>query len=217
MSLLIKHKSNISDKIFHLYYHHRIKSGVEHFLVRTQNVCSPTCQQTRILKIRIATANNNTYTANNTANNINEANENNSDAESYVSTESEASKAKRDRWNTQQTGALVNMWKDHYKELKSSKQQHSIWILIKNKTDAVGKPKTLNQIKTKIRNLKDAYKACKDNNKKTGRSPTFCPYFQDFEISLEQGMLLIFLMQEKQVLQIKKMSDRQQKMKVNVI
>ena len=134
-----------------------------------------------------------------------------------MSTESEASKAKRDRWNTQQTGALVNMWKDHYKELKSSKQQHSIWILIKNKTDAVGKPKTLNQIKTKIRNLKDAYKACKDNNKKTGRSPTFCPYFQDFEISLEQGMLLIFLMQEKQVLQIKKMPDRQQKMKVNVI
>ena len=27
--------------------------GVEHFLVRTQNVRSPTCQQTRILKIRI--------------------------------------------------------------------------------------------------------------------------------------------------------------------
>ena len=155
------------------------------------------------------------YTANNTAN-INEASENNSDAESCVSTEKEVSKAKQDRWNTQQTGVLVNMWKDHYNKLESSKQ-HSIWILIKNKINAAGKPKTLKQIKTKIRNLKDAYKACKDNNKKTGRSPTFCPYFQDFEISLEQGMLLIFLMQEKQVLQIKKMSDRQQKMKVNVI
>ena len=62
--------------------------------MRTQNVCSPTCQQTRILKVRIATANNNTYTANNTANNINEANENISDAESRVSTESEVLKAK---------------------------------------------------------------------------------------------------------------------------
>ena len=49
------------------------------------------------------------------------------------------------------------MWKDRYKELESSKQ-HSIWILIKNKIDAAEKPKTLKQIKTKIRNLKDAYK-----------------------------------------------------------
>ena len=130
------------------------------------------------------TANNNAYTADNTANNINEANENNSDAESCVSTGSEASKAKRDGWNTQQKGMLVNMWKDHYKELESS-EQHSIWILIKNKIDAVGKLKTLKQIKTKIRNLKGAYKACKDNNKKTGRSPTFCPYFQDFDEILE--------------------------------
>ena len=62
------------------------------------------------------------YTANNTANNINETSENNSDAESCVSTESKVSKAKRDRWNTQQTGVLVNMWKDHYKELESNKQ-----------------------------------------------------------------------------------------------
>ena len=104
------------------------------------------------------TANNNTYTATNTANNINEASENNSDAELCVSTESEVSKAKRDCWNTQQTGVLVNMWKDHYKEFESIKQ-HSIWILIKNKIDAAGKPKILKQIKTKIRNLKDAYKA----------------------------------------------------------
>ena len=126
------------------------------------------------------TANNNTYTANNTANNINEASENNSDAEQCVSTESKVSKAKQDRWNIQQTGVLVNMWKDHYKELESIKQ-HSIWILIKIKIDAAGKSKILKQIKTKIRNLKDAYKTCKDNSKKTGRSPTFYPYFQDFE------------------------------------
>ena len=72
------------------------------------------------------------------------------------------------------------MWKDHNKELGSSKQR-SIWILIKNKIDATGKPKTVKQIKTKIRNLKDAYKARKDNNKKTSRSSTSCSYFQDFD------------------------------------
>ena len=52
-SLLIKHTSNILDDIFHLHRYHRIKSGVEHFLVRTKSVRLPTCQQTRILKIRI--------------------------------------------------------------------------------------------------------------------------------------------------------------------
>ena len=72
------------------------------------------------------------------------------------------------------------MWKYHYKELESSKQ-HSIWILIKDKINAAREPKTLKQIKTKKRNLKDAYNAFKDNNKKTGRSSTFCPYFQDFD------------------------------------
>ena len=72
---------------------------------------------------------------------------------------------------------LVNVWKDHNKELGSSKQ-HSIWILIKNKIDATGKPKTVKQIKTKIRNLKGAYKACKDNNKKTSRSSTFAHIFK---------------------------------------
>ena len=168
MPLLIKHTLNIADKSFHLHHHHRIKNSE----------CSLTNFSTNQNFENTYTANN-IYTANNTAN-INEARENNSDAESCVSTENEVSKAKQDRWNTQQMGVLVNMWKDHYKEWESSKQ-HSIWILIKNKTDAAGKPKTLKHIKTKMRNLKDACKACKDNNKKTDRSPTFCPYFQHFD------------------------------------
>ena len=60
--------------------------------------------------------------------------------QSRVSTESEKTKAKRDPWNNEQPGVLVNMWKEHYKELDSS-EQHSIWI-IKDKTDAAGKSKT---------------------------------------------------------------------------
>ena len=77
-----------------------------------------------------------------------------------MSTERELPKTKQDCWNTQQTAVLVNMWKDYYKELNSRKQ-HSIWILIKSKINAAGKPKTLKQIKTKIKNLEEAYKACK--------------------------------------------------------
>ena len=73
------------------------------------------------------------------------------------------------------------MWKDHYKEFESSKQ-HSIWILIKNKVDVPGKHKTLKQIKTKIRNLKDVYIACKDNNKKTGSLLLVAHIFKTDEI-----------------------------------
>ena len=39
---------------------------------------------------------------------------------------------------------------------------------IKNKIDGLGNPKTLKQINIKLRNMKDAYKVSKDNNKKTG-------------------------------------------------
>ena len=52
---------------------------------------------------------------------------------------------------------------------------------IKNKIDGLGNPKTLNQINTKLRNMKGAYKVSKDNNKKTGRSPSFYPHFDDFD------------------------------------
>ena len=45
----------------------------------------------------------------------------------------------------------------------------------------------------------------------------FAHFFKTLTRFFEQGTLLIFLMQEKQVLQIKKIWDRQQKMKVNVI
>ena len=32
-----------------------------------------------------------------------------------------------------------------------------------------------------MRNLKDSYKAVRDKNKKTGASPTYSPYFEDFD------------------------------------
>ena len=39
----------------------------------------------------------------------------------------------------------------------------------------------LTQIKGKLRNLKDAYKQARDNNKQTGKSPIFCPFYKDFD------------------------------------
>ena len=93
--------------------------------------------------------------------------------------ETDSNKMKRDRWTAKQTEVLVTMWKENYKELESSKQ-HSVWMRIKNKIDGLGNPKTLKQIKTKLRNMKDAYKVSKDNNKKTGRSPSFCVHSDDF-------------------------------------
>ena len=44
-----------------------------------------------------------------------------------------------------------------------------------------GPEKTLKQLKDKIRKLKDAHKAARDYNKKTGASPTYSPYFEDFD------------------------------------
>ena len=71
------------------------------------------------------------------------------------------------------------MWKDRNKELGSSKQ-HSIWILIKNKIDATGKPKTVKQIKTKIRNLKMHTKPAKKITRKQADLLLFAHICPDF-------------------------------------
>ena len=47
--------------------------------------------------------------------------------------------------------------------------------------DKKGSPKTLKQRKDKIRNFKDSFKVARDHNKRTGVSPMYCPYYQEFE------------------------------------
>ena len=81
---------------------------------------------------------------------------------------------------TVQTKALVYWWKEYYNELETAKQ-HSLWAKIKVEIDKLGNPKSLKEIKDKLRNLKDAYKQTRDNNKQTGKSPIFCPFYEDFE------------------------------------
>ena len=87
---------------------------------------------------------------------------------------------KRERWSESQTKTLVYLWKEHFRDLQTPKQ-HLIWIKIKTAVNEKGPQKTSKQLKYKMQNLKDAYKAARDNNKKTGASPTYSPYFEDFD------------------------------------
>ena len=80
---------------------------------------------------------------------------------------------------TAQTKVLVYRWKQYYNELETAKK-HSLWAKIKVEIDKLGNSKPLKQIKDKLRNLKDAYKQACDNNKQTGNSPRFCPFYEDF-------------------------------------
>ena len=87
---------------------------------------------------------------------------------------------KRDCWMTAQKKVLVYWWKEYCNELETAKQ-HSLWAKIKVEIDKLGNPKSLKQIKGKLQNLKDAYKQAGDNNKQTGKSPIFCPFYEDFD------------------------------------
>ena len=100
---------------------------------------------------------------------------------------------------TVQTKALVYWWKEYYNELETAKQ-HSLWAKIKVEIDKLGNPKSLKEIKDKLRNLKDASKQARDNNKQTGKSPIFCPFYEDFEDIFGARELWIYLTQKKLVL-----------------
>ena len=63
-------------------------------------------------------------------------------------------KKKRERWSESQTKTLVFLWKEHFRDLQTSKQ-HLIWIKIKTAVNEKGPEKTLKQLKDKIRNLKE--------------------------------------------------------------
>ena len=81
---------------------------------------------------------------------------------------------------TAQTKPLVYWWKEYYNELETAKQ-HSLWAKIKVEIDKCGNTQLLKQIKDKLWNLKYAQKKDRDNNKQTGKSPIFCPFYEDFD------------------------------------
>ena len=57
----------------------------------------------------------------------------------------------------------------------------TVWQKVKAEVNKHGPEKTVTQCKNKIRNLKAAYKAAKENNKKNGASAEFCQYVNDFD------------------------------------
>ena len=70
--------------------------------------------------------------------------------------------------------------KEHFRNLQTSKQ-HLVGIKIKTAVNEKSLEKTLKQLKDKIQNLKDAYKAARNNSKKTGAWPTYNRYFEDVD------------------------------------
>ena len=86
---------------------------------------------------------------------------------------------KRESWTKEQSAILVNMWKDLFQEIETFKQP-SAWLKMKTEIDRKGLSKSVTQIKSKLRNMKDAYKKEKDNNSKTGTSSMYPPFYNDF-------------------------------------
>ena len=55
-----------------------------------------------------------------------------------------------------------------------------------------GLEKSVKQIKANLSRLREAYKQAEDNNPKTGSSPKFSPYYQDFDqICWKNSILLV--------------------------
>ena len=104
------------------------------------------------------------------------------DSEEKAEKEPTSSKrvAKRETWPDIQTNVLVESWKEYFLDLETFKQP-SAWLKVKDKVDSAGPEKSMKQIKTKLRNMKDSYRQAKDNNKKTGSSPQFPKYYHVFD------------------------------------
>ena len=89
---------------------------------------------------------------------------------------SEETKAKRERWMARQAEVLVSLWVDNFEALESSRC-NQVWKLVK-KVCPLGPTK---QGKLKIRNLKDAFKKCKDQNKQSGNEGRSCAFYEEFD------------------------------------
>ena len=96
----------------------------------------------------------------------------------------EAKKQKnRERWSEEQSKVLASMYVDKHEELESSRC-NQVWTSILKKLNQQGSPKTKQQCRIKIRNLKADYKRCKDKNKESGSNPHSCPFYEEFDAIL---------------------------------
>ena len=72
------------------------------------------------------------------------------------------------------------MGNDLFQETETFKDP-SAWLKMKTEIDKKRLSKSVTQIKNKLRNMKDAYKKAKDNDRPTGASPMYAPFYKDFE------------------------------------
>lgn len=92
----------------------------------------------------------------------------------------EKEKTKRERWVAKQTEVLVAQWVKHFDNIESSRC-NQYWPKIVQEVNSHGPEKTLKQCKVKIRNLKDSYKKCKDENKSSGNNFNTCQFYDEFD------------------------------------
>ena len=74
---------------------------------------------------------------------------------------------------------LASLWVKNSEALESFRCNQA-WPKLVNKVCSLGPTKTLKQCKVKIRNLKDACKKCKDENKQSGNERHSCAFYQEF-------------------------------------
>ena len=87
---------------------------------------------------------------------------------------------KRDKWVSAQTHQPVAMRKENIQGIESNKSR-VIHAKIKAEIDTLGNPKTIKQIRGKLRNLKDSYKKAKENDRKSESAPAFPSFYHDFD------------------------------------
>ena len=99
--------------------------------------------------------------------------------------EGKKAKKQRDRWSSDQTKTLVNLWCQK-QDLLNSTRCNVAWANIKEEVDKFGNPKSVMQCKSKIKSLKDQYKKSKEGNKKTGEEPKTSPFYEQFDRILSE-------------------------------
>ena len=81
---------------------------------------------------------------------------------------------------TKQTEVQVAQWVKHFDNMESSRC-NQYWLKIVQEVNFHGPEKMLKQCKVKIRNLKDSYKKCKDENKSSGNNFNTCQFYDEFD------------------------------------
>ena len=77
------------------------------------------------------------------------------EAEHGTSQSTSKKTVKRDSWSNNQTGALINAWKENFYEIETYRQPNA-WLKVKAAVDNHGPEKSVKQIKAKLRRVKDA-------------------------------------------------------------